>query len=146
MVALVSANCSSRLRPHDAIDGAVIVPGASKPALHLYNRGIAIAISVIAVSVVSVRIISVIGIRIEERETKRVDKDKRSIVVKTVKRSLKNRCLPVMVLGAKCGAGRVIAGRDIIGEACMAADATVPVKLSAARPIKQNMRFVFIHN
>jgi len=81
VVALVSANCSSRLRPHDAIDGAVIVPGASKPALHLYNRGIAIAISVIAVSVVSVRI--------EERETKRVDKDKRSIVVKTVEAIIK---------------------------------------------------------
>ena len=85
VVALVSANCSSRLRSHYAIDGAVIVSGASKPALNLYNRGIAIAISVIAVSVVSVRIVSVIGIgiRIEERETKRVDKDKRSIVVKT---------------------------------------------------------------
>ena len=62
------------------------------------------------------------------------------------KRSLKNRCVSVMVLGAKRGAGRVIAGRDIIGEACMAADATVAVKLSAARLIKQNMRFVFIDN
>ena len=62
------------------------------------------------------------------------------------KRSLKNRCLPVMVLGEKCGADRVIAGRDIIGEPCMAADATVPVKLSAAKPIKKNMRFVFIDN
>jgi len=51
-----------------------------------------------------------------------------------------------MVLGEKCGADRVIAGRDIIGEPCMAADATVPVKLSAARPIKQKMHFVFIHN
>jgi len=51
-----------------------------------------------------------------------------------------------MVLGAKRGAGRAIAGRDIIGEECMAADATVPVKLSAAKPIKQNMRFVFIDN
>src|SRR5437899_10899723 len=87
VVALVSANCSSRLRFHYAIDGAVRVSCASKPALNLYNRRIAIAISVIAVSVVSVRIVSVIGIgigiRIEERETKRVDKDKRSIVVKT---------------------------------------------------------------
>ena len=49
-----------------------------------------------------------------------------------------------MVLGAKRGAGRAIPSRDIIGEECMAADATVPVKLSAAKPIKQNMRFVFI--
>jgi len=62
------------------------------------------------------------------------------------KRSLKNRCVPVMVLGAKRGAGRVIAGRDIIDEACMAADAMVAVKISVARPIKQNMRFVFIDN
>jgi len=51
-----------------------------------------------------------------------------------------------MELGAKRAAGRVIAGRDIIGEPCIAADATVPVKLSAAKPIKKNMRFVFIDN
>ena len=84
MVAFVSANCSSRLRPHDPIDGTMIVPGTSKPALHLYNRvGIAVAISVVVVPVVSVRIVPVIGIRIEERESKRVDKDERSIVVET---------------------------------------------------------------
>ena len=83
VVAFVSANCSSRLRPHDAINDTVIVPSASKLALHLYNPGIAIAISVIAVSVVRVRIVAVIGIRIEERETKRVDKDERSVVVET---------------------------------------------------------------
>ena len=51
-----------------------------------------------------------------------------------------------MELGAKRAAGRVIAGRDIIGGACMAADAMVAVKISVARPIKQNMRFVFIDN
>jgi len=51
-----------------------------------------------------------------------------------------------MVLGAKRGAGRVIAGRVIIGEARVAADATVVVKLSAVRPIRKNMHFVFIHN
>jgi hypothetical protein len=51
-----------------------------------------------------------------------------------------------MVLGAKRDAGRVIAGRVIIGEECMAADATVAVKLSVAAPIKRNMRFVFIDN
>jgi hypothetical protein len=49
-----------------------------------------------------------------------------------------------MVLGAKRGAVRVIADRDIIGEARVAADATVVVKLSAATPIRKNMRFVFI--
>ena len=55
--------------------------------------------------------------------------------------------MPVMALfGANRGAGRVIAGREIIGEECMAANATVPVKISVARPIKQNMRFVFIDN
>src|SRR5213080_4914855 len=62
----------------------MIVPGMSKLALHLYNRvGIAVAISVVVVPVVSVRIVPVIGIRIEERESKRVDKDERSIVVET---------------------------------------------------------------
>jgi len=50
------------------------------------------------------------------------------------------------LFGANRGAGGAIAGRDIIGEECMAADAMVPVKLSAAKPIKQNMRFVFIDN
>jgi hypothetical protein len=51
-----------------------------------------------------------------------------------------------MVLGANRGAGRIIAGRVIIREECMAADATVAVKLSAAVPIKKSMRFVFIDN
>lgn len=50
-----------------------------------------------------------------------------------------------MVLGAKRGAGRAIAG-VVICEACVAADAGVVVKLSAAAPIKRNMRFVFIDN
>ena len=64
---------------------------------------------------------------------------------------MKNRCVPVMVRGAKRGAGRVIAGRAIpgraiIGEPRMAADAPVAVKLSAATPISINMRFVFIGN
>jgi len=49
-----------------------------------------------------------------------------------------------MVLGAKRGAARVIAGRVIIGEACVAADAGVAAKLRAATPIKKSMRFVFI--
>jgi hypothetical protein len=51
-----------------------------------------------------------------------------------------------MLLGANRGAGRVIAGRVIIGEECVAADATVALKLSAAAPIKKSMRFVFIDN
>ena len=69
---------------------------------------------------------------------------------------MKNRCVPVMVRGAKRGAGRVIAGRAIpgrvipgraiVGEPRMAADAPVAVKLSAATPISKNMRFVFIVN
>jgi len=54
--------------------------------------------------------------------------------------------VPVIVLGAKRDAGRVIAVRVIIGEECMAADAEVPIKLSAAVPIKKSMRFVFIDN
>jgi len=54
--------------------------------------------------------------------------------------------VPVMVLGAKREAGRVIVDRVIVGEACMAAGAGVAVKLSAAATIKRNMRFVFIDN
>lgn len=52
----------------------------------------------------------------------------------------------VMVLGAKRDAGRVLADRVIICDACVAADVWVVVKLSAAAPIKRNMRFVFIDN
>jgi hypothetical protein len=44
VLALVSANCFSRLRPNDPIDGTVIVPNASKSALHLHNY-VSIAIS-----------------------------------------------------------------------------------------------------
>ena len=51
-----------------------------------------------------------------------------------------------MVRGAKRGAGRVTADRVIIGEACVAADARDPVKLSAAMQIKKSVRFVFIDN
>ena len=79
VVAFVSANCSSRLRSHDPIDGTMIVPSASKSALHLHNC-VSIAISGIVVPVVIVWVVPVIRIRIEERETKRVDKDERSII------------------------------------------------------------------
>lgn len=51
-----------------------------------------------------------------------------------------------MVLGAERGVGRAIEDGVIICEACVAADARVVVKLSAAAPIKRNMRFVFIDN
>jgi len=61
-------------------------------------------------------------------------------------RTFRNRRAPVMVLGAKRGAGRVTADRVIICEACVAADARVAVKLSIAAPIKKNIRFVFIDN
>src|SRR6266516_2716000 len=81
VVAFVRPNCSSRLRPHDPVDASMIVTSASKPTLHVYNsRGPAVSVSVIPVVTVTVRVIPVIGIRIEERETKRVDKDERSIV------------------------------------------------------------------
>lgn len=54
-----------------------------------------------------------------------------------------------MVVGAKRGTGRVVAGRVtadrvIIGAVRVAADVAVPVKLSAATQIKKNIRFVFI--
>jgi len=79
VVAFISANCPSRLRPHDPVDGTMIVPSPSKSALHLYNC-VCIAISVIVVTVVIVRVVPIIGIRIEERETKRVEENERSIV------------------------------------------------------------------
>src|SRR5260370_23832678 len=79
VVAFVSANCSARLRSHDPIDGTMIVPSTSKSTLHVYNR-VCIAISVIVVTVVIVRVVPVIGIRIEEWKTKRVEEDERSIV------------------------------------------------------------------
>jgi len=50
------------------------------------------------------------------------------------------------ILGAKRDAGRVIADRVIICEACVAPDARVTVKLSAAAQIKKNMHFIFIDN
>ena len=57
-----------------------------------------------------------------------------------------------MFLAVKRGAARVIAGRPtrvipgrpIIGEPCMAADATGTVMPATATQIKMNMRFVFI--
>jgi heme/copper-type cytochrome/quinol oxidase subunit 2 len=57
----------------------MVVPSASESALHLHNC-VSIAISGIVVPVVIVWVVPVIRIRIEERETKRVDKDERSIV------------------------------------------------------------------
>jgi hypothetical protein len=54
--------------------------------------------------------------------------------------------VPVIVLDAKCGAGRAVADRVIILELGVAADVTVIVKLSAVAPIKISMRFVFIGN
>ena len=79
VVAFISTNCSSRLRPHDPIDGTMIVPSATKSPLYLYNC-IRIAVSVIIITVVAVRIVPIIGIRIEEWKTKRVKEDERSIV------------------------------------------------------------------
>src|SRR5260370_36943154 len=79
VVAFVSANCSSRLRSHDPIDGTMIVPSASKSTLHLYKR-VCVAISVIVVTIVIVRVVPVIGIQIEEWKTERVKEDERSIV------------------------------------------------------------------
>src|SRR5437899_2978532 len=71
MVAFVSANCPSRFRTHDSINGTVIVPGASEPTLCLDHQ------PHIAVSVV---VVTVVVVRIEDGKTKRVDKHKRSMV------------------------------------------------------------------
>ena len=78
--AFVGANCSSRFRTQDPIDGAVIVPSARKSALYFHNR-VSAVISVILGIVVIVRVVvPIIGIRIEDWKTKRVEEDERSIV------------------------------------------------------------------
>jgi hypothetical protein len=48
-----------------------------------------------------------------------------------------------MVLDVKCGPGRAVADRVLIGELA-AAEVTVVIKLSAEAPIKSRTRFVFI--
>src|SRR5438477_2138441 len=83
MIAFECPNCSPGSRPHDPVDTSMVVASASKSTLHLYNSvRTAISVSVIPIVTVSVRVIAVIWmwIWIEERETKRVDKDERSIV------------------------------------------------------------------
>jgi hypothetical protein len=53
--------------------------------------------------------------------------------------------VPIIVfLGAKRGAGRVMAGRPIIGEPCIAAEAADALKLSTATQTNKGMCFVFI--
>ena len=73
VIAFVSANRTSRFRPQNAIDGTMIIPRASEPALYLDHQP-HIAVSVVVVTVVVVRIVG-IGIRIEDRKAKRVDED-----------------------------------------------------------------------
>src|SRR5262249_21310408 len=93
VIALVSANRAPGLRPQDPIDRSMIIPGASKSALRRHDLGstaVTVSVSgspviVVPVRVVSVRVISVRIIPIkwewrEERETKRVDKDKRIVM------------------------------------------------------------------
>jgi hypothetical protein len=97
VIAFVSANCSPRLRPQDPIDCSMIIPGASKSALRRHDVGstavtisvrgspvIVVPVRVVPVRVISVRIIPIIWEWREERETKRVDKDKRSIVTEPI--------------------------------------------------------------
>jgi len=72
IVAFVSPNCSKRLLPQNPINRSVIVASARKPALYLYNQ-LPIPVVVVVVTVI-VRVVR-IGIRIEDRKPKRVDKD-----------------------------------------------------------------------
>ena len=102
VVAFVSANCSSRLRSHDPIDGSMVVPSASESALHLRNC-VSIAISGIVVPVVIVRVVPVIRIRIEERETKRVDKHEPVETVEATKSIIPIEVAPAPTL--KAGGG-----------------------------------------
>jgi len=74
-IAFVSANCPSRFRTHDSINGTMIVSGASEPTLYLDHQPHS-AVSVVVVTVVIVR---VVRIRIEDGKAKRVDEDERPI-------------------------------------------------------------------
>src|SRR6266487_6073216 len=78
VIAFVSANRTSRFRPKNAVDGTMIIPRASEPALYLDHQP-HIAVSVVVVTVVVVRVVR-IRVRIEDGKTKRVDKHKRSMV------------------------------------------------------------------
>src|SRR5947209_17639642 len=75
MVAFVSANCPSRFRTHDSINGTMIVSGASEPTLYLDHQPHS-AVSVVVVTVVIVR---VVRIRIEDGKAKRVGEDERPV-------------------------------------------------------------------
>ena len=93
MIAAIGAHRSARLRPHDSVDRAVVVTGTSQPALHIgYARAIG-PISIASPATVAVPIVRITGIvvrigiwviavkeRIEERKTKRIDKNERPIV------------------------------------------------------------------
>ena len=82
MVALVSTNRPQRFRTQDSIDGTMIIPGASKAALHLHDQlhiVVSGAVVVVVVPVVIVRVVR-IGIRIEDGKAKRVDEKDPSIM------------------------------------------------------------------
>ena len=63
--------------PQNSIDGTMIIPGPSEPALHLDHQP-DIAVAIVIVTVVIVWVVR-IGIRIEDWKTKRVDEDERPI-------------------------------------------------------------------
>jgi len=73
VIAFVSANRTSRFRPQNAIDGTMIIPRASEPALYLDHQP-HIGVSVVVVTVVVVRVVR-IRVRIEDGKAKRVDED-----------------------------------------------------------------------
>jgi len=77
MIAFVSGNRPSRFRAQNSIDGTMIVPRSSEPALNLYNQ-LHVAVSIVVVTGVIVRVVR-IGIRIEDRKAKRIDKYERSV-------------------------------------------------------------------
>src|SRR5207245_11420961 len=79
-VVSLGAYLSTCIRTQKPIYGAVIVPSARKSALYYHNR-VSAVISVILGIVVIVRVVvPIIGIRIEDWKTKRVEEDERSIV------------------------------------------------------------------
>src|SRR5205823_10613218 len=75
----IGANRTTSLRPHDSINGAIVVTRCSQPALQLRNGrsiGVAVIVSGVAVVVITVPIRTIIPIRIIARsEERRVGKE-----------------------------------------------------------------------
>src|SRR6266550_2569168 len=69
MVALVGPNCSPSRRSHDSVDSAMLIAGASEPALQFSDSGpTAIAVSITG-TVAAVVVTAVIAVRVARAPT-----------------------------------------------------------------------------